>query len=492
MSVSASAMSRVLGIDVTEKNFNSGNSYYLPQRIAIVGQGNSDSQYDTKKYTVLSSDEVGQKYGYGSPLHLAVDMLLPSNNDGVGAIPITIYALQDKANAIAANGEIEITGTATAQKSFKIYVGGISSQQIVISKNDDAEASLKKIKEAIDGVLEMPCKTSEVADGKLTLTAKWKGESGNQISINIDDALVDGLTISKTDFKDGAVNPDVDEALNQFKDIWETFVLSCLNYTDTDSLEKYRTFGVGRWGNNVKKPCLVAHGCTDDFKTRTAITDAQAQINDYVNFLIVSVGSEELPFRVAARGLAKDIVTTANDNPATNYKGTLTQLKAGDDDKQEDYTVRDKAVQLGSSTNIKISDCAALNDTVTFYHPSSDKLKVRAYVCDIVKTMNVLYNCELIFAADEWKGAPLLPDADDASGNVNAKQPKDAKTELISLAKSLSRNAIISDLDFTLSNITASIDTQNPKRLNWTFPVKISGNVEVISGDIYTGVYLAS
>ena len=488
MSVDVQAMSRVLGIDVEARNFNVGNTPYLPQRVAIVGQGNSDSQYDTKKYIVLTSEEVAEKYGYGSPLHLATEMLLPANNDGIGAIPLTLYALKDKESAIAASGEIAITGTATETKSFKIYIGGISAQ-VVISKSDDAEAGLKKIKDAIDGVLKMPCKTSEVADGKLTLTAKWKGESGNQISINIEDALVNGLTISKTDFKNGAVNPDVNDALNQINDIWETFILNCLNYNDADTLEKYRTFGEGRWVNTVKKPCLVAHGCADDFRTRTAVTDAPAQINDKINFLIVSVGSEELPFRIAARGLAKDIVTTANSNPATNYKGTLTQLKAGDDIKQEDWTIRDKAVKLGSSTNIKIGDSAALNDTVTFYHPKSDNIGVWKYVCDIVKIMNVLYNCELIFASDEWKGVPLQPDSA-TPRNPNTKRPKDAKTALTILAENLEADSIISDSAFTLENMTVSIDSQNPKRLNWKFPVKISGNVEVISGDIYVGVYL--
>lgn len=488
MSVDVNAMSRVLGIDVEVKNFNTGNSLYLPQRIAIIGQGNSNSQYETKKYTVLTVGEVAERFGYGSPIHLACKMLLPANNDGIGAIPLTIYPLKDKANGVAAAGEIAITGKATEQKSFKIYIGGISAQ-VVISKNDTAESALTKIKEAIDGILEMPCKTSEVSDGKLTLTAKWKGESGNQISINIDDAIVNGLTISKTNFTNGAVNPDVDEALSQIKDVWETFILNCLNYTDADTLEKYRNFGIGRWNNTIKKPCLVAHGCTDDFTTRTAITNAPAQINDRINFLIVSVGSEELPFCVAARGLAKDIVPTANSNPATNYKGTLTQLKAGDDSKQEDWTIRDKAVKLGSSTNIKIGDSAALNDTVTFWHPSSDNVGVYKYVCDNVKIMNVLYNCEVIFASDEWKGVPLQPDSA-SPRNPKTKRPKDAKAVLSALADSLEADAIISDKKFTLENMTANIDSQNPKRLNWVFPVKISGNVEVISGNVYVGVYL--
>jgi hypothetical protein len=34
------------------------------------------------------------------------------------------------------------------------------------------------------------------------------------------------------------------------------------------------------------------------------------------------------------------------------------------------------------------------------------------------------------------------------------------------------------------------IDSTNPKRLNVRYPVKLSGNVEVTSTDIYFGFYL--
>ena len=37
MGVSASAISRVTGIEVTPKNFNKGNASMLPQRLVIVG-----------------------------------------------------------------------------------------------------------------------------------------------------------------------------------------------------------------------------------------------------------------------------------------------------------------------------------------------------------------------------------------------------------------------------------------------------------------------
>ena len=50
MGVSASAISRVTGVEVTPKNFNKGNASMLPQRLVIVGQGNDDAIYSLDKY----------------------------------------------------------------------------------------------------------------------------------------------------------------------------------------------------------------------------------------------------------------------------------------------------------------------------------------------------------------------------------------------------------------------------------------------------------
>ena len=44
--------------------------------------------------------------------------------------------------------------------------------------------------------------------------------------------------------------------------------------------------------------------------------------------------------------------------------------------------------------------------------------------------------------------------------------------------------------DFTKENLQVGINSENPKRLDYVFPCKLSGNVEVISGDIYFGFYL--
>ena len=78
MSVSASAVSRVTGVAVEYRNFNAGKASMLPQRLAIVGVGNSGVVYGDEKYECEgSADAVGARYGYGSPLHLACRQLFP-------------------------------------------------------------------------------------------------------------------------------------------------------------------------------------------------------------------------------------------------------------------------------------------------------------------------------------------------------------------------------------------------------------------------------
>jgi phage tail sheath gpL-like len=95
----------------------------------------------------------------------------------------------------------------------------------------------------------------------------------------------------------------------------------------------------------------------------------------------------------------------------------------------------------------------------------------------------------MVLEADNKKGAPIVSDVTPTT-NPRAIQPKTVKTELMNLANSLSRAVVIQEPEFTKENMSVKIDSFNPKRLNVKYPVKLSGNVEVTSADIYFGFYL--
>ena len=485
MSVSPSAISRVTGVAVKFKNFNTGNVQMLQQRLAVIGVGNHGVTYTTEKYECQgNASEIGDKYGYGSPLYLAALQLFPLVGKGAG-FPVTFYPLAEGSGAVQATGKIEIEGTATEAGSAKIVIGG-QKTTIAIASGDTKTEIFAKIKDGIDGVLAMPV-TAANGDDALTLTSKAAGEVGNLIKTRIECA-VNGLTFTVTQLTGGVKDPDVTPALDKIGEIWETAILPCFDYKNKDRLDTTMLYCKGRIDDLEKKPVLCYWGCTDDYATRTAVTDARP--DDWCNPLLVSVGSSELPYVVGAKFLVDDILTTANENPAQGYKGKAEGLEAGDDSLQENYNTRNVSVMKGSSTNIKSGNVAELNDVVTMYHPASEgKYPSRRYVVDIIKLMNIIYNVRLIMEADELKGAPLVEDAT-VTSNKTAIQPKTVKTWFLNLAKSLADKAIIQDVETTKNGLEVAIDSENPKRLNVTFPVKLSGNVEVTSTDIYFGFYV--
>lgn len=96
MSVPASAISRVTGVAVQYKNFNAGAANMLPQRLAVIGMGSSDVVYSESKYECEgSASEIGERYGYGSPLHLAALQLFPVSGKGA-SFPVTFYPLKKR------------------------------------------------------------------------------------------------------------------------------------------------------------------------------------------------------------------------------------------------------------------------------------------------------------------------------------------------------------------------------------------------------------
>jgi phage tail sheath gpL-like len=481
----ASAISRVTGVNVEFRNFNAGGGGYLPQRLAVFGIGNDDAEYSPQKHEAIgNADAIAKRYGYGSPLHLAARQLFPTGGGGAN-FPVTFFPLKPLATAVASEGAISADGKAEAAGSGTVYIGGIGAE-FPIAKGAEAAVVLAAIKTAITTKLEMPVIAGDIKDGELALKSKWSGESGNDISIEIE-TISAGITFGLTKMSGGALDPEIEPALTAIGQVWETFILSCFSWKKASRLDQYQLFCEGRWSELEKMPCLVAHGSVDDYETRTALTDLRK--SDYANFLIQSNGSRELPFVIAARGLVSDIMTNANSNPPLGYSGKLTGLATGEDAVQENYLTRNNAVTKGASTNRKTGSVAELNDIITFYHPDGEQVPSRRYVVDLVKLMNVVFNVRMIMEANEKKGAPMVSDAT-VTSNPRAIQPKTVKTELMNLANSLALAAIIQEPIFTKENLIVKIDNANPKRLNVQYPVKLSGNVEVTSTDIYFGFYL--
>lgn len=487
--VDISAVARTVGIKTNFQDLRQGNIQFLPQRIAILGQGASTATYSSTKRQITTESEAGQIYGFGSPIHLVAKQLLPVNGDGVGTIPVTVYPLEDAVSGVAATGDITPVGSPTGTASYIVRVNNIDSQAFTVVSGDTVAGIVAKITTAINAILDMPIvATNNTTD--VTITAKWQGASGNDLHVEIVGASSVGVTFAISQLSGGDVNPDVDPALLQMGEVWETFVLNCLNIDDTVTLDKFQAFGEGRWGALTRKPFVVFTG-TNEASVTNAIAIPDARKTDRINAQLVAPASKNLPFVIASRQLSR-IAVIANNKPARDYGSQDARgLVAGEDLSQWNYQQRDQAVKGGSST-IKVKDNVInISDVVTFYHPTGEAVPAYRYVVDIVKIMNVIHNLNLIFDTPEWDGSPLIPD-DQPTANRDAKKPKTAVAAIAGMIDSLATNALISDPETAKKKTLAVISDQNPKRLDVSLTVQLSGNTNIISIDLNFGFYFGN
>ncbi len=475
--VDASARASVVAINTEFKNLQAAGTALLPQRLAIIGQGASASVYSTVKRQVTSANEVGTLYGFGSPLHLAALQVFPENGDGVGTIPVTIYPLVDDGAGVVSTGDVTPSAVQTVAASYQVLVNNIPSKEFVIAVGDSVAQIVTAMTTAINAVLEMPIIAVDGAT-QVDFTSKWEGTSANDIFLEILTPDTGGATFVITQPVGGLVNPDVDAALTQIGDVWENFIINCMEIADSGTLDKIFAVGDGRWDELISKPFIAVVGNTiAAVGAATVVSDARK--TDRVNGQAVAPGSNNLPLTVAARQTAKAIII-ANNNPARAYGSQqVTGITPGTDAEQWTFAERDLAIKAGSSGVRVVDGIILIADLVTFYHPVGEVNPAFSYFSDIVKNMNVIFSLDLIFNTAEWDSAPLIPN-NQPTTNRDAKKPKDAVAEIATMLDNLGSAAIISDPATAKLNTTADIDGGNPKRLNISLQVQLSGNAKVI------------
>ena len=229
---------------------------------------------------------------------------------------MTVYPLEDAGGALPSSGDITPSGAATEAAAYRVAVNNILSESFVVNVGDTVATIITSITTAINAVLGMPVIAIDATPGSSTrvdITSKWAGESANDLFIEIQGTTTAGVSFAITQPVGGLVNPDVDLALNQVGGVWETMILNCFNIDDTTTLDKFSTFGEGRWGALERKPLVSFTGNTATTVTAATVVP-DARLTDRTNSQLVAPGSNTLPFVVAAGQLAR-IVVVANNNP---------------------------------------------------------------------------------------------------------------------------------------------------------------------------------
>jgi len=245
-SVGSARVSRVVGYTITKGNFQN-TTPNLPQRIAILAEANTAQQggLSLTPKEIISSQEAGVDYGYGSPIYNIMRILRPVNGGGVGGIPVVVYPQAEGGGASEAAREITVTGTATGNGVHTDIINGRrgldgGSYDFTIVTGDTPTLIAGKIKDAINSVLGSPVIGSS-AIAVATATTKWKGLTAEELDIIIDlnTSTSIGVSYAVVSSVTGSDTPDIQPALNLFGSKWNTIVV---NSYGTPALTKLEAF----------------------------------------------------------------------------------------------------------------------------------------------------------------------------------------------------------------------------------------------------------
>jgi phage tail sheath gpL-like len=489
MTIDVTARARATGVAATYKNFAAGSIQNVPQKIVVIGQGTTvaatANAYPNTKQRITTRSDAAQ-FGYGSPMCASLEELFPVFGDGAGTVEVYAIGLDDAGGGVVATGTITVTvGTIAAPFAFRARIGGVLSDWVSVTTTSTPTTIAAALDVAIDAVVRMPVIASP-AVGVVTLTAKWKGVTGNDIAIEVVDVPNgSGVTFAVANMSSGATNPGIDTALALIPEDDTTIVVNLLG-EDATALPLISTWGEARRTSLVNRPAIAVYG-DRTLVPATAATTPDSRKTDRTN-VKVNVPGTPSPSWIVATEAARQIAVTAQSNPAYGYSLLPLNVIPGASSDQHTYAERDLLVKAGCSTTELRDGVIVLSDVVTMWHPTGEDPPAHAKVETWAKLLQITGAYRDAFDTREWASAPIIA-AGQATTNPAAKSTGSALALSAKIIDSAALQALIADPKWSKANQTCEINSQNPDRLDLRVPVKLSGNGKIYDTEILFGFY---
>lgn len=493
--IDTTRVSRVVGYKLKPGNF-SPTTPYLPQRIAVFGEANQANQatIDETPFEFINHTEVGEKYGYGSPLHQIARILRPISGNPLGGISTIIYPqLEDTTpTATIIKKSVTVATTVTENAIHKVIISGRDgidgvSYSYSVVKGESAADVMDKIVDAVTNVIASPV-TAAVNTGNIDFTTKWRSVTSAELNISFDVGnKAAGIVYAEVSKTAGTGAASITNALAAFNDNWNTIIINPYGSTTFVELETFNgvpdpTIPTGRYTPNVFKPLVALYGSAlSDKDDVVAVTNASARKSQVTNVHCPMPGATHFTWEAAANMCVACAPIMQNNPHLDNSKQIYRDLIAPTSGDFSDYNARDFMVKKGSSTVNLISGSYTIQDFITTYAPDGEVPPKFRFVRDLNIDWNVAFNWLLIMQRD-IQDKTILPD-NNPSNVDNTITPKQVKQLASDFFDDMARLALIADPDFSRDSLQVGINESNPARLDIFFRYKRTSTAHIVSAD---------
>ena len=447
----------------------------------IVAQVNDDSTADeVGKLTLVSSLSLAVSIGGpGSMLAQMYDTWRRIDPAG------EVWCLPVKGTGVKASSTITITGAATESGVLNLYVGGVRVRAVVVSGATPAEVATSLAATVNAAVLPV---SATSAAGVVTLTCKWSGESGNDVTLQLNrlgrnngELTPAGITVELAAMSKGAGSPEVADVLASLGD--EPFEFICAPWTDATSLNAWKEFmsdtaGRWSWAKQLYGHVYAAKRGTLGQSVALGVTRNDQHVTVYG----FEVGCPEPFWRAAAAYAARTAVFISADPARPTQTGELTGLTPAPAGERFTLTERQSLLTHGIATASYSGGALRIERGITTYQRNafdqaddsyldSETLHQSAYVIRYLKSV----------ITSKYGRHKLANDGTRFGAGQAIVTPNVIRGELIASYYALERLGIVENADAFAQNLIVERSATSPNRLNVLFPPDLVNQLRIFA-----------
>lgn len=453
------------------------------ERALIIGQMQS-SGTATPGVPVLSQGVAADAAAFGSQSMAFLMIQAYRQNDNFGEL--WVLPVSDDPAAVAATGTIAFAGTATANGTLSLYIGGQRVQTVVTSGMTAAQVATA-VANAITAAPNMPV-TAVASTSTVNLTAVNKGPGGNEIDLRLNylgtaggEATPAGITPTITDMASGATAPSLTTPLANLGDVAYDFI--AVPYTDTASLDAIKSFlgdTSGRWSWDVQ----VYGGAFSAYRgTSSALTTFGTGRNDQ-HMSVMGFNDSPSPAWIWAAAYTAQAAVSVRADAAQPIRAVpLLGVLAPPIQSRFPLSTRNTLLWDGISTfDVAADGTVMIEKAITTYQLNSQGQPDNSYL-DVETLYNLAYVLRALKSVitSKYARVKLASDGTRFGAGSNVVTPSVIKADIIAQYQQLEQAGFVQQSKTFAQGLIVQQNATNPNRLDVLWPGILMDRLDIFA-----------
>ena len=451
---------RIPGTYIEFDNSLAGNAS-INFKVLVLGQRLTAGTVAAGVPTLVSNaDQADDYFGRGSMLAEQIRALKDAN----AFFETHAIALDEAGAGVAATGTITITGTATKAGTLSLYIAG-RKLNVAVANADSATAIAAAIVAAVTADKRLPV-TASNALGVVTLTCKWKGETGNDIDVRVNyygEQLPAGTAVAIVGMASGTTNADITAAITAMGDEWYNWIV--MPYTDATNLTLLETELDDRWGPLRQIGCRAFAAFRGNLSATSSFGNGRN--NPHVSCMATNIAPQP-PYIWAAVNAVVAAGALSIDPARPLQTLTLPGILSADIQTRFIDSERNTLLFDGIATHKVASDGSVMIERqITMYQLNGASIADDSYL-DITtpETLERIRFLQRSTFAQKYPRHKLAGDATRVGPGQAIMQPKIARSELLNIYKDMEDSGWVQGYESYKASLVVEIAAGDPSRLN--------------------------